>query len=202
VRDAEAGTRLRKDLGLQNKIVGLMVARMEPPKDHALLLRAWAAAAKRNPDLYLVLLGDGPARPELEKLAAELGLASNLRFMGIRKDVSAFLSMADFFLLITIMEGLPLSVLEAAAAGLPIVASRAGGIPEAVIDGETGYVVGPGNVDDLTKAIEKMASLTAAERASLGAAGKDLIYKRYDLDVITRKYLEVYAGAMRATRKN
>jgi glycosyltransferase involved in cell wall biosynthesis len=120
--------------------------------------------------------------------------------MGIRKDVPAFLSMADFFLLITIMEGLPLSILEAAAAGLPVIASDAGGIPEAVIDGETGYLAKPGDLGELTSAIEKMAALSEGARAALGAAGKEFVSRQYDLEVITRKYLEVYAGAIRTAR--
>ncbi|HUS35608.1 MAG TPA: glycosyltransferase [Verrucomicrobiae bacterium] len=192
-RDAVAGAKLRKELGLENKIVGLMVARMEPPKDQALLLRAWAGAVAKHPNLQLVLVGDGPARAELENLAAELKIASNVSFMGIRKDVSAFMSMADFFLLITIMEGLPLVILEAAAASLPAVASITGGIPEAVRDGETGFLVPPGDLEKLTEAILKMAALPASERAAMGTKAHAAIAKRFDLDLIVERWLQIYA---------
>jgi glycosyltransferase involved in cell wall biosynthesis len=192
-RNPEIGARLRSELGLENKIVGLMVARMEPPKDQALLLRAWAEAAKKRPDLHLVLVGDGPARTGLEKLAVELGITEKVSFMGIRKDVSAFMSMADFFLLITIMEGLPLSILEAAAGSLPVIGSNTGGVPEAVMEGASGYVVPPGDLPKLTGAILRMASLNSAERTAMGAAGHELICKRFDLDVVVKRWLEIFA---------
>ena len=196
VRNADAGARLRKELGLEGKLVGVMVARMEPPKDQALLLRAWAVVAKKHPDLYLLLLGDGPDRPQLELLAESLAITDRVRFMGVRKDVNAFLSMADFFLLITNMEGMPVSTLEACAASLPLIGSRAGGIPEVVLDGKTGFLVPTGDLDALVSAIEKMARLTPAERAAMGAAAYQLAASRYDFEVMIKGYLQVYNGAI------
>jgi glycosyltransferase involved in cell wall biosynthesis len=201
-RDTESGARLRTELGLEGKIVGLMVSRMEPPKDHALLLRAWAAALQKNSQLHLVFVGDGPDRGELEKLAASLNITAHVSFMGIRKDVRPFLSMADFFLLITIMEGMPVSVLEAAAASLPAIASSAGGIPEVINDGKTGFLVPPGDLARLIEAIGTMASLPPAERAAMGAAARELISTRYDFELMTQSYLEVYNHAMTAVGKS
>lgn len=139
-RDPDAGARLRKEMGLEGKIVGLMVARMEPPKDHALLLRAWAAASQKYPALHLVFVGDGPDRAELEKLAASLKVTDCVTFTGIRKDVRAFLSMADFYLLITIMEGMPVSILEAGAASLPLIGSRVGAFPKSCWTGRLDFL--------------------------------------------------------------
>ena len=197
-RDAVAGARLRKQLGLEGKIVGVMVARMEPPKDFALLLRAAAAALPRVPNLHLVLIGDGPASGELKSLAASLGISAHVTFTGIRKDVGDFLSMADFFLLISIMEGLPLVLLEAAAAGLPAIASRVGGIPEAVVDGQTGFVVAPSDLEELTQAISRMAALKPAQRQALGAAAKEMVLREYDIEVVTRRWFELYGEAILA----
>jgi glycosyltransferase involved in cell wall biosynthesis len=166
-----------------------------------LLLRAWAAALPKYPNLHLVLVGDGPDRAELEKLAASLHITPHVSFMGIRKDVRAFLSMADFFLLITIMEGLPVSVLEAAAASLPAIASAVGGIPEAVIEGKTGFLVPPGDLARLTQAIEKMASFSAAERAAMGVAAHELVSTRFDFDLMIKKYLETYNEAIATLRR-
>jgi glycosyltransferase involved in cell wall biosynthesis len=200
VRNPEAGARLRKELGLEGKLVGLMVARMEPPKDQGLLLRAWAVAVKKYPDLYLLLLGDGPDRPQLEALAQSLGLTDRVRFMGVRKDVNAFLSMADFFLLVTNMEGMPVSTLEACAASLPLIGSRAGGIPEVVLDRKTGFLVPRNDLDALVGAIEKMASLTPTERAAMGAAAYQLASSRYDFEVMINGYLRVYNEAIDSLR--
>jgi len=100
--------------------------------------------------------------------------------------------MADFFLLITIMEGLPLVTLEAAAASLPVIASIAGGIPESVIDGKTGFLVPPSNLPELTNVILKMASLSPAERSALGRAGHELISQRFDLDLVVDQWLGIY----------
>jgi glycosyltransferase involved in cell wall biosynthesis len=200
VRNAEKGAQLRKELGLENKLVGVMVARMEPPKDQGLLLRAWAEAVKKHPTLHLLLLGDGPDRGELEELAKTLGVIDCVRFMGVRKDVNAFLSMADFFLLITNMEGMPVSSLEACAASLPLIGSRAGGIPEVVLDGKTGFLVPTNDLNALVTAIDKMASLSPAERAAMGAAAYQLASSRYDFEVMIKGYLRVYNEAMEAAR--
>lgn len=196
-RNAETGARLRKELGLENKTIGLMVARMEPPKDQALLLRAWAAAIEKNPELHLVLVGDGPARKNLEALAAELKITPRVSFMGIRKDVSAFMSMADFFLLITIMEGLPLVILEAAAASLPMIVSDVGGNREAVSEGRSGFLVRPGDLAQLTARIGRLASLTPAARAAMGETGLATIASRFDLDVVVDRWLKIYANVMK-----
>ena len=196
-RDAVAGEKLRRELGLEGKIVGLMVARMEPPKDQALLIRAWAEALKKNAALHLVMVGDGTARAGLETLAKELGIERHVSFMGIRKDVNAFMSMADFFLLITIMEGLPLVILEAAAASLPVIASITGGIPEAVMEGRSGFLVRPGDLAQLTETIGMMGSLAPAGRAAMGAAGREMAVTRFDLDVVVQRWLAIYAEVMK-----
>jgi len=201
-RDPEAGARLRRELGLEGKIVGLMVARMEPPKDHASLLRAWAAAIKKYRDLHLLFVGDGPDRAELEKLAASLGVSDCVTFTGIRKDVRAFLSMADFFLLITLMEGMPVSILEAGAASLPAVASIAGGAAETIIDRVTGFLVPPGDLVRLIDAIHSMVSLGSSGRAAMGEAAHKFVSAKYDFELMIQGYLRVYNEAIEALHKN
>jgi glycosyltransferase involved in cell wall biosynthesis len=199
-RDAEAGARLRKELGLEKKLIGVMVARMEPPKDQELLVRAWAVAAKKHPDLYLLLLGHGPDRPKLETLMQSLGVNDRVRFMGVRKDVNVFLSMADFFLLVSNMEGMPLSTLEACAASLPLIGSRAGGVPEVILNAKTGFLVPTGDLNALVEAIDKMASLTPADRAAMGAAAHQLVSSRHDFEVVIKRYMSVYEDAIKSLR--
>ncbi|HEY8416038.1 MAG TPA: glycosyltransferase family 4 protein [Thermaerobacter sp.] len=128
------------DTGNATRLV--MVARFEEPKDHATLLRALARV--RSP-WQLELVGDGPRRPAVRALARELGLSGRVRFHGARGDVARVLAGAQVFALSTRREGLPLAILEAMRAGLPVVASGVGGVPEAVADGETGFVAEPGD---------------------------------------------------------
>jgi glycosyltransferase involved in cell wall biosynthesis len=108
----------------------LHVGRMVPAKDHATLLRAVALARPRIPDMQLWIVGDGPLGPELRALTSELGLGECVTFFGERNDVSSFLTAADLFVMPSISEGLPVSLLEAMSAGLPAVVTDVGGMGE------------------------------------------------------------------------
>jgi glycosyltransferase involved in cell wall biosynthesis len=200
-RNGEGRARLRKELGLEEKIVGVMVARMDPPKDHALLLRAWAVVAQKYADLYLLLVGDGAERANLQKLAKSLGIANRVRFTGMRNDINSCLSAADFFLLITNLEGMPVSVLEAGAASLPVIASFVGGLPEMINHQATGFLVSPGDQTRLVESIDAMMSLGAEGRAAMGKAAYELVSAKYDFEVMVQSYLRVYNEAINALQK-
>jgi glycosyltransferase involved in cell wall biosynthesis len=126
-------------------IVYLCVGRLYAQKNHALLLRAFAATARAQPNARLAIVGDGELRRQLEAQAAELGIATRVRFLGIRRDVPDALAASDVFVLASNYEGHPLSVMEAMAAGLPVVATAVGGIPELVKQGESGLLVPAGD---------------------------------------------------------
>ena len=165
------------------------VGRLARPKDHATLLRGLAQAPAR---VRLTILGDGPLRPELQRLAAELGLGDRARFAGEVHDVAARLAAADGFVLASTSEGMPVSVLEAMAAGLPVVASAVGGVPELVADGATGRLVAPADPAGLAAVLAELAEGREL-RARLGAAGRERVLARHSLAVWRRAHLDLYA---------
>ena len=151
-------------------VIGI-VANLRPVKDHATLLRAVAMLTSRWPRLRVVLVGDGESRSELEPLARTLGIAEQVAFAGRRAGLPNLNHLFDIAVLCSKKEGFPNSVLEAMAAGVPVVATNVGAVPDAVIDGETGMIVPPGDSGALASALD--ALLRNPERArQLGAAGR------------------------------
>jgi glycosyltransferase involved in cell wall biosynthesis len=128
------------------------VGRLVEQKGHRVLLQAMVDA----PGVTVLLAGEGPLRAGLEQQASELGVADRIRFLGHVTDVPSVLSGADLFVLTSLNEGLPLSILEAMAAGVAVVASRVGGIPEVVVDGETGVLVPPEDPRSTAEAIRRL----------------------------------------------
>ncbi len=184
----------RRELGLASfdPVLGA-VGRLSPEKGHLHLLRALPAIAAAFPGAGCVLAGDGRARPELEAEARRLGLGGRVVFLGHRRDVSRVLAALDLFVQPSVYEGFGLSLLEAMAAGLPVVASRVGGIPEVVDDGESGVLVPPGDAGALAASVidllrdpgrgrrlGEIAALRARERHSIAleAAQVDALYAR------------------------
>jgi glycosyltransferase involved in cell wall biosynthesis len=137
---------LRVSLGLDpSKRYLAHIARHHPVKDQAMLLRGFALAAL--PDVELLMVGDGPLRPELEALARELGIAERVRFLGIRRDVADLLRASDAFALTSVSEAASLTLLEAMATGLPVVVTAVGGNPEIVRGGVDGLLVPRGDAE-------------------------------------------------------
>lgn len=174
-----------------------MVARFAPPKDHVLLLRALANTP--SPPFELLLIGDGPTRPDVEKEAASLGLQDKVKFLGTRNDVPELLSKAHVFVLPSNWEGFPISILEAMRAGLPVVASDVGGISEAVIDGETGSLVPRGNVDVLRDRLLALLH-NPPLRAQLGTVGRRRFENNFTFGHMLEKTLGVYDEVLAARR--
>ena len=171
----------------------VMVARYGAQKDHPTLLRALADL--RQHPWELDLIGDGPSMGQTEALATELGLAGRVRFLGQRSDVDRILAAAQVSLLITNWEGFPLSILEAMRAGLPVVASSVGGVPESVRDGESGYLIPRADVPHLRDRIERLLT-DPALRARLGAAGRARFVRDFTLSASVARTLGVYRAAL------
>ncbi|MGB8003526.1 MAG: glycosyltransferase family 4 protein, partial [Gaiellaceae bacterium] len=129
------------------------VGRLARQKRPDLVVRAASRLLQRQDDFELLLVGDGPERSAVEKLVHELGLSAHVKLLGNRDDVPGLLATAEAAVLASDYEGCPLSVLEAMAAGVPVVATRVGGVPEIVADGETGLLVEPGQPNALAAAI-------------------------------------------------
>jgi glycosyltransferase involved in cell wall biosynthesis len=148
-----------------------------------------AAAARVNPPPVLEIYGDGSARGELEAEAARLGVEA--RFHGFDPDFRSKLGELDVFVLPTRGDNLPVSILEAMAAGLPVIATRVGGIPEQVEDGATGYLVEPDDVGGLAEAIGRLAS-DPARREEFGRAGAEKLEREFSSTSVAGRLLELY----------
>lgn len=163
--------RLRDELRLEeNTIVVGVVARLRAPKDHATLLRAARRLNSTCPTLRLVFIGDGPDREALIALSDNLGIKDIVRFAGTRAPQSNLHHLFDISALPTLKEGFPNSVIEAMAAARPVVASAVGGVPDAVIDGQTGCLVPPRDDVQLAAAIKPLLE-SRALRLRMGTAG-------------------------------
>jgi glycosyltransferase involved in cell wall biosynthesis len=145
-----------------------MVARFADYKDHGVLLRAFATVPG---EARLKLVGDGKTLPAAKRLAEELGIRERVEFKGARDDVPEILAQTDVFVLASKTETLPISILEAMRAGLPVIASDVGGISEEVVDGETGLLVPPGSVEKLSGALTRLLA-DRQLRMAMGSAGR------------------------------
>ena len=173
----------------------VMVGRLSPEKDVATLVRAFAVAARSEPELRLEIAGDGACRVDLERLTAELGLTGVVRFLGEVRDVPALLGRASLMVLPSLTEGISLTLLEAMARGLPVVATRVGGNPEVARDGETGLLVPPGDPEALAGAIARMHRDPDLARR-MGEAGRLRVERHFDVRRMVADYEALYLGIL------
>lgn len=175
--------------------VAIAAASLTPEKRVDRLLRSFALARAKSPDLHLWIAGDGPLRGELESLARDLGIAPFVRFLGLRTELADDLAAADLAVLTSDTEGVPGALLEAASLGLPAVATRVGGVPDCVSDGETGLLVRPGDEPVLTAALGNALAELANDgerRRNLGAAARRRVEREFSLPSIARGYVALY----------
>jgi glycosyltransferase involved in cell wall biosynthesis len=193
--------RLRSDaaaerLGLSAPVIG-SVAMFRGSKGHAHLIEAFGRIRARHPRATLLLVGDGIRRQWVEGLARAAGLAPAVVFTGFRHDVAALLGTMDCFVLAsTRTEGVPQSLLQAFAAGVPVVASDVGGVSEVVVDGATGLLVKPESAAELDRGIETvLADRAGAERRA--RAARTLIEQRFSHHVLMARLLDLYGELLR-----
>lgn len=160
--------------------VWAVVAALRPAKGHADLIRAWAHVVAAHPRATLQVIGDGPARADIEHLVAAAGLQSSVELLGRRDDVPEILQGVDGVVSASLDEALPTALIEAAACGLPIVATDAGGTRETVVDKVTGRLVPVGDVSALTEALLDTIE-DPALAAQYGVAGHQLVRDKYDV---------------------
>jgi glycosyltransferase involved in cell wall biosynthesis len=167
-----------------------IAARLVAEKDHFTLLRAFATVSAEIPGAELQIAGDGPLRDRLVAFAQELNLTSCVTFVGALPDTAQFLSQLDIFVLSSLNEGLPLALLEAMAAGVPVVATRAGGVEEAARDGHGAYLAVIGDSDDLARAMIRMAR--APDMARIGALGRQIVQERFRIEGTWQEYYKLF----------
>lgn len=161
------------------------------------VVRVLAAVRQKIP-AGLILVGDGPERAQTEALVAELGLSSCVRFSGMRHDVLRLLQESDLFLLPSLTEGFGLAALEALACGVPVVASRVGGLPEVVSDGETGLLCESGDVDEMASAVLRVLRDPALHRKMSRAARASVLANFQPAPMVSR-YEAFYRRALTCT---
>lgn len=166
-------------------------ARLEPQKAIHRLIQALAALASGRPRMHAVLAGVGSLQGALEREADERGVRDRVHFVGVRLDMPAVLAAADLFVLPSDWEGLPMVVLEALGAGCPIVATAVGGVPSAVRDGETGWLVPAGDVQRLAAAIATALD-SPQERQRRAQAGRTLFDRSFSAVAMTKAYEALY----------
>jgi len=194
---------LRMRLGLTpERIVIAGVGRFIDVKGFSYLIDAVAAARSSCPELHLVLVGDGDLREELETRARALGLSDSVSFPGVarRDEIAAYFAAAQMVVVPSVharglVDGLPNVALEAMAAGKPLIATRVGGLPQLVLDGENGLLVEEKDPAGLAAAILRLAN-DAALRARLGQRAQAEIRDRRSWDVVARRFVDVYERAL------
>ncbi len=170
-------------------VVGI-VAALRPEKNHGLFLEAAAAVLAEIPEARFLIVGDGPQRPALHDAARRLGIDQAVHFLGTRSDIPEILALCEVFALSSHMEANPVSILEAAACGKPVVATRVGSVPENVHDGQTGYLVPPGDARAMADRIVRLLRNPCQARA-MGRAGRHHVATHCSVQAMVRGYQDL-----------
>lgn len=168
------------------------VGRMVDAKDYPTLLRAFSRVVNSGVQADLVFLGDGPGRSLLETLARDLGIIESVQFPGFQSNIDEWLRRFDIVVFSSIREGIPVAMLEAMAVGVPMVATRVGGIPEVIRDGFNGLLVDCGRPEELANAIMRLAQ-DVELRKSLGREGRNTVVSLYSREAICGCYEKLFA---------
>jgi glycosyltransferase involved in cell wall biosynthesis len=174
-----------------NALLFVCVARLNTAKNHPLLVKAFAEGTAGFDDAHLLLVGDGPLREEIEQLVEQYALSHRVRFLGNRNDVADILAAADVFALASDWEGNPLSVMEAMAAGKPVLSTAVGGVPELVEDGRTGILTPKGDVTGLASAMKELID-NPDRRLAMGMQGARKAMECFDVCGMGRSYENLY----------
>lgn len=187
----------RKEHGFSDADVLLVcVARLEKQKNHAMLLKAFAHSFQPSGPGHLVLAGDGTCRQELELQVRELRLEHNVHFLGRRSDIPELLGASDVFVLPSQNEGNPLSLMEAMAAGLPVVATAVGGVPELLEDQKSGFLVAPGDWEAMGGAMLRLLENIEMRRTMAAFAVQQAV-EIFGATHMAQEYMALYERSLR-----
>lgn len=192
---AETGNaeKYRRELKLrpETKVIG-NIGRLTSEKGHRYLLEAFPAVLRKFPDSKLLLAGDGNLREKLLMQAKNLGIAESVFLLGYKKDIKPLLSIMDIFVFPSLTEGFPMALLEAMAMGVPVIASKVGGIPEIVKENETGILVRSKNSSEIAEAIIKLLSeQEILDRMKVKSREE---VRRFSVEEMVRKYENLYVN--------
>ncbi len=183
---------MRRQLGIgEEDFLWLHVGHMREQKGHGVLLEAFRRLETESQLQRLWLVGEGVLREEVSEKVRQHHLEERVELLGHREDVPVLLQLADALVLASSWEGLPNVLLEAHAAGLPIVSTRVGGVDEIVLDGQSGFLVPPGDPKALTDAMDRLRSLPVKQRRSMGQTGENHVRVRFDTEHVLDAWEEL-----------
>ena len=179
------------------------VGRFDPVKAHTTLISAFRAVLNRHPDAILALVGaggKGSTEEECRELTRKLGIEASVQFFGIRRDIPVIMNAADGHVSASLWEGLPLALLEAAAAKLPQVATKVGGVGEIVQQGKNGFLTNPGNVDGLSEAMLSIMEMPQETRDRMGLFGQRYVQERFSIGNVVSRWERMYCALLKSRR--
>jgi glycosyltransferase involved in cell wall biosynthesis len=195
--DPSRGDRsLREKLGIGPTVpVVVMIAILRLDKGHYYFVHAAKEVAKKFPEVKFLIVGDGPQKENIMGYIDELNVNDNVLMLGLRRDIPEVLSIADLYVIPSIQEGMGQSTMEAMAMGVPVIASSVGGLPELVVDNETGLLVPPRDISALARAMEELLS-DKEKSGRLRDAARGSILRNYTIEKTVDRTLELYAGIL------
>ncbi|MGM9974553.1 MAG: glycosyltransferase family 4 protein [Clostridiaceae bacterium] len=187
--------KLRREIGIkEDDIVFISMGDLIKRKNYKASLKSIARA--NNKKIHYLICGSGPELQKLQKMAAKLGIEKQVHFLGFRKDIKELLKIADVFLFTSYQEGLPRSMMEAMASGLPCIASKIRGNVDLIRDREGGYLIRPDDITGLSKAINTLAE-NEEERKTMGQSNMKSI-ERFSLDIVRAEMYRIYSEVLEA----
>jgi len=191
--DAAVRTSLRNQLSLHNEFLWLAAGRLDPVKDYPTLL---SALAQLPPTAHLVIAGTGPCESQLRQQSTTLGLDSRVRFLGFEPNVLRWMQAADGLVLSSLWEGLPMAVLEAAACGLPTVATNVPGTREAMQEGRSGWLVAPREPSLLAESMLRLMQTPNEIRQAMGTHARQHVLDHFSLEAVLDRWDSLYQGLL------
>ena len=193
---------IKKSYNVEGHYLILFVGRLSEEKGVAYLIEAMPEILKEIPNISLMIIGDGPEKNNLEELVKRLNLAKNIIFRGWipNKDLNKVYRNADIFVLPSLREGLPVVLLEAMACGTPVVASKVGGIPDIIKNGENGFLIEPKNSKEFADKIIRLL-LDEKLKQKFSEEGLKIVQKRFSWNVVVEKFVEIYRDLLKKKTK-
>jgi glycosyltransferase involved in cell wall biosynthesis len=190
--DPAARAAARAELGVTDEFVWLAVGRLVAAKAYPDMIAAFRQIAGGVPGAVLAIAGDGPLEAETRSAIREAGLDGQIRLLGRRPDVPALMQAADGFVMSSAWEGLPIVLLEAAASGLPIVATNVGGSHDAIVDGASGFITPPGDPGALATAMRAVMDAPNIDRRAMGDAARAHMARVFDIETVAATWEGIY----------
>lgn len=187
---------------LANGFLFAMVGRLAPKKNHERVIRALAELKDNFPNTHLIIVGEGPERIRLENVIERLNVSDNVHFLGFRADIPDIVKNVDVFMLPSIHEGLPLALMEAMAAGRPVITSDVGGMKEVVNSEDVGLLVDPHSQVSIARAMHSLLSAESATREIFGRKARDRVLQQFTHERMANDYENLYREVLASNTEN